>query len=161
MTTWMTRSESAAYLGVSLPTLDRMARAGKISKAIWGKRTVMFARDQLDQYRTERTGTDRYLSSLAEVLKLVLPDAEADRIEAELRKATERVEQCEHSEFMAPRGVCHHCRASLAALAALGLPPGPVLSSDDVRVSEEERKEIWRQVQEAVERDDERDLRRR
>jgi excisionase family DNA binding protein len=49
MDTWMTRAEAAKYLRVSLPTLDRHAAAGRITKyKAPGGRAVRFLREELD-----------------------------------------------------------------------------------------------------------------
>lgn len=36
------RKEMAAILGISLPTLDRMVKAGEIPSCTWGRRTRRF-----------------------------------------------------------------------------------------------------------------------
>jgi excisionase family DNA binding protein len=159
MTTWMTRSESARYLGVSLPTIDRMARAGKISKAVQGKRTVIFSRDELDQFRTAEP-VDRAISRVSEILRIALTEDQVDEIEKAVREAVARVETCDHDEFLPPRGVCRLCKASLVALDHLGFPPGPVKSSGDVRMPEDERRRIESDFRDALEKDDLHDMRR-
>lgn len=48
-TTWMTRKEAAEYLRVSLPTIDRYAASGRLTKhTVPGGRAVRFKVTELD-----------------------------------------------------------------------------------------------------------------
>lgn len=49
MTSWMTRQEAAAYLRVSVATIDRYVRVGELTKHhLAGTRSVRFTKDELD-----------------------------------------------------------------------------------------------------------------
>lgn len=48
------RSEAAAYLRVSIRTLDELVRTGKIPFSRVGKRSVRFQKSDLDGYLGER-----------------------------------------------------------------------------------------------------------
>jgi excisionase family DNA binding protein len=48
---WMHRHEAADYIKVSVATLDRLVREGKIHKfTATGRRKLLFDREQLDTY---------------------------------------------------------------------------------------------------------------
>lgn len=57
VSTWFTRAEAAAYARVSLATLDRWARDGKITRHRTPGRGVRFTQTDIDAAMTPETVT--------------------------------------------------------------------------------------------------------
>lgn len=55
LSTWFTRAEAAAYARVSLATLDRWARDGKVTRHRTPGRGIRFTKDDLDNAMTRET----------------------------------------------------------------------------------------------------------
>ncbi len=126
MTTWLTRAEAAAYLKVSLPTLDRMARDGRIKRHRFGSRGVRFLLEALDLYLLENKEDadkpNRVLTPLG--WDLVLHELEdiAGRLGVRLcTEALALIDSCAHRNWLiGDRGVCAKCQVSSTLAEMLG-----------------------------------------